>query len=133
MKLDMEGVRQAFSQFSGEEADPQGAGREAFCAALCSQCAQRVERLVRPGLSQEEETAWEGALEALAAAEAFYQLLLAEEAASPQSLSAGGVSLTRGAGSERAARLVEEKRGAVAPVLGETGFCFAAVGKGEKE
>ena len=98
--------------------------RKILCAALCAQCAQQVQGQVRPCLTEEELQEWEAGLEVLAAAQAFYQLLLTEEAVTPQSITAGEVKLTQGGGSERAALLVEEKRRAVAPALEEPAFIF---------
>lgn len=66
----------------------------------------------------------------MAGAEAFYQLLLTEEASAPQSLSVGEVAVSRGAGSERAAALAAEKRRAASPALREEHFFFGAVGEG---
>ena len=130
MKLNRTAVEQAFAQYSGETADGEGTPRQVLCAALCAQCAQQVEALVRPELTQEEEAPWQGALEALAGAEAFYQLLLTEEASAPQSLSVGEGAVSRGAGSERAAALAAEKRRAASPALREEHFFFGAVGEG---
>ena len=127
MELDLAAVKQEFARFSGEAADEEGTEREALCAALCAQCAQQVRGQVRPCLTEEELQAWEAGLEVLAAAQAFYQLLLTEEAVTPQSITAGEVKVTQGGGSERAALLVEEKRRAVAPALEEPGFYFSQV------
>lgn len=130
MKLDLMAVQTAFAQFSGEEAKETGTQREALCAALCSQCARQVEGQIRSGLTEEELAPWEGALEELAAAEAFYQLLLTEEAVTPPSLTAGELKLTEGGRSEKAARLAAEKRKAASPALVEAGFYFGCVGEG---
>ena len=127
MELDLTAVKTAFAQFSGEAADETGTQREALCAALCGQCARQVASLVRGDLSQAAQALWEAPLEELAAAQAFYQLLLTEEAVTPQSITAGEVKLTQGGGSERAALLVEEKRRAVASALEEPGFYFSQV------
>lgn len=131
MTLEITAVYTAFAQFSGEAADPEGSQREALCAALCAQCARQVESQVRPELSEEQLALWTGALVQLAAAEAFYQLLLADEALAPQSLTAGDLRLTQGEGSRKAAELAAEKRRAVSRVLGEEDFFFGTVRKGE--
>ena len=129
MELNAAAVGQAFAQLSGEQPAEEGTQRQALCARLCAQCARQVGAAVPPGLSQEELSPWQPPLEDLAAAMAFYQLLLAEEALAPQSLSAGGVKITAGGGSGKALGLVAEKRRAVSPLLGEPGFCFCAVGE----
>lgn len=128
MNLNATGVKTAFGHFSGEEANEAGTEREAACAALCGQCARQVEAMVDPGLSEEELASWEDALEALAAAMAFYQLVLTEEAVTPASLSAGEVKLSAGERSAKAAQLAEEKRRAAAPALAERGFRVESVG-----
>ncbi len=133
MTLEMAAVYTAFAQFSGEFADPEGAQREALCAALCAQCARQVESLVRPGLTEEQVALWKEGLAQLAAAEAFYQLLLTDEALAPQSLTAGKLHVTQGEGSRKAAALAAEKRRAVSPVLCEGDFFFGTVRKGEED
>ena len=80
--------------------------------------------LARAGLTPD-------ALAELAGAEAFYQLLLAEEAVTPQSLTAGSLKLAGGSNSQKAQRLAAEKRRAVSPALVETDFYFGRMEKGE--
>ncbi|MGI6255301.1 MAG: hypothetical protein ACOYJZ_06670 [Acutalibacter sp.] len=132
MELEITAVYAAFTQYSGESPDPEGSQREALCAALCSQCAHQVECQLRPGLTEEQLAPWQEALVQLAAVEAFYQLLLTDEAVSPQSLTAGDLRLTQGEGSRKAAQLAEEKRRAASPVLWEEGFYFGTVRKEEE-
>ena len=111
MELDLTAVKTAFAQFSGEAADETGTQREALCAALCGQCARQV----------------------ASAAQAFYQLLLTEEAVTPASITAGDLRLAGGSRSEKAARLVAEKRRAASPALVETDFAFCNIRKGEED
>lgn len=131
MELDLTAVKTAFQRFSGEVANEEGTDREALCGALCVQCARQVQRQLRPSLTEEEFTKWESAAEELAAAEAFYQLLLADEAVTPQNLTAGELKLTGGEGSEKAQRLASEKRRAASPALMETVFYFGSIRKEE--
>ena len=119
MELDLTVVKTAFAQFSGEAADETGTQREALCAALCGQCARQVASLARGDLSQ--------------AAQAFYQLLLTEEAVTPASITAGDLRLAGGSRSEKAAQLVAEKRRAASPALVETDFAFCNIRKGEED
>ena len=121
------------AQFSGEAADETGTQREALCAALCGQCARQVASLVRGDLSQAAQALWEAPLEELAAAQAFYQLLLTEEAVTPASITAGDLRLAGGSRSEKAAQLVAEKRRAASPALVETDFAFCNIRKGEED
>ena len=72
-------------------------------------------------------------LEELAAAQAFYQLLLTEEAVTPASITAGDLRLAGGSRSEKAAQLVAEKRRAASPALVETDFAFCNIRKGEED
>ena len=76
---------------------------------------------------------WEAPLEELAAAQAFYQLLLTEEAVTPASITAGDLRLAGGSRSEKAAQLVAEKRRAASPALVETDFAFCNIRKGEED
>lgn len=131
MTLEMTAVYTAFTQFSGESADPEGSQREALCAALCAQCARQVEGQLRSDWTEEQLALWKEPLSQLAAAEAFYQMLLTDEALAPQSLTAGDLHLTQGEGSQKAAVLAAEKRRAVSPVLREEGFYFGTVRKEE--
>ena len=71
--------------------------------------------------------------EELAAAQAFYQLLLTEEAVTPASITAGDLRLAGGSRSEKAAQLVAEKRRAASPALVETDFAFCNIRKGEED
>ena len=132
MELDLTAVKTAFAQFSGEAADETGTQREALCAALCGQCARQVASLVRGDLSQAAQALWEAPLEELAAAQAFYQLLLTEEAVTPASITAGDLRLA-GSRSEKATQLVAEKRRAASPALVETDFAFCNIRKGEED
>lgn len=129
MELDLTAVKTAFQRFSGETANEEGTDREALCGALCAQCTRQIQGQLRPSLTEEEFALWVSALEELAAAEAFYQLLLTDEAVTPQSLTAGDLKLTGGEGSVKAARLAEEKRKAASPALMETAFYFGAIRK----
>lgn len=133
MELDLTAVKAAFGHFSGETADEEGADREALCAALCTQCARQIQGQLRAGLSETEFSQWKSSLEELAGAEAFYQLLLTEEAVTPASLAAGDLKLTEGGRSEKAALLAGEKRRAASPALMETAFYFGSVGKEEPD
>ena len=131
MELDRTAVKTAFPQYSGETADEAGTSRETLCAALCAQCARQVEGWLRPELTETDFALWKDALAELAGAEAFYQLLLAEEAVTPQSLTAGSLKLAGGSNSQKAQRLAAEKRRAVSPALVETDFYFGRMEKGE--
>ena len=130
MELDLTAVKTAFAQFSGEAADETGTQREALCAALCGQCARQVASLARGDLSQAAQALWEAPLEE---AQAFYQLLLTEEAVTPASITAGDLRLAGGSRSEKAAQLVAEKRRAASPALVETDFAFCNIRKGEED
>lgn len=122
MELDRERVKEKFYLYSGEspeEEDP----RAALVAQLCGECAARGDALLesRPESEAEKHLA---ALESWAAAEAFYQLTLTDEATSPESIAADGVRISEGERSRKAKALAEEKRLAVFPVLGEEAFYF---------
>ena len=133
MELDLTAVKTAFAQFSGEAADETGTQREA--------CVRRPVRPVRPAGGKPGAGGFvpggpglvEAPLEELAAAQAFYQLLLTEEAVTPASITAGDLRLAGGSRSEKAARLVAEKRRAASPALVETDFAFCNIRKGEED
>lgn len=120
MELDLERVKEIFTLYSGE---PTGGEelRPQLCALLCRECALRARRLSASEIEGED---WKEALENWAAAEAFYQLALSDEANLPESVSADGVEIREGERSRKARALAEEKRRAVRPVLGEEEFYF---------
>lgn len=132
MELDVTAVKNAFTRFSGESANEEGSERERLCNALCTQCAKQVQGQIRPGLSAEEFEVWKSSLEELAGAEAFYQLLLTEEAVTPATVTAGDLKFSQGSRSEKAAQLAGEKRKAVSVALMETAFYFGSTGKEEE-
>lgn len=123
--MELERVKERFFRCSGE--DPADAGpRGELCAQLCGECLDRAASLLkgRSARAGEAETA---ALESWAAAEAFYQLALRDEAVSPESVSADGMRIDMGARSEKARALADEKRREAALVLGEGAFYFGRV------
>lgn len=122
MALSLERVKEGFALYSGE--DPAGEdARGKLCARLCQECLNGIEaklgnRVLAEGSKEER------ALESWAAAQAFYQLSLADEAALPQVVAADGVRIEAGERSQRAKALAAEKEKAAASVLGEEGFYF---------
>ncbi len=129
MELDVAAVELEFAKFSGETAQEDGTQRKLFARPFALNVPVRVQGQLKPGLTQEEFALYQQDLAALAAAEALYQLLLTEEASSPQSLTAGDVKVTSGEGSGKAALLAAEKRRAVGQVLQEPGFYFGRIGR----
>ena len=120
--MDRTRVLELLRLYSGEEAGSGGEARDALCERLCGDCAGWAERRAREDRPGDQEMA--PALEALAAAEAFYQLALADEALGIKSLSAPELKLELGRRAENARLLAEEKRRACADVLQEAGFYF---------
>lgn len=130
MKLDTEQVKERFHLYSGE--DPDGEGQRAeLCAQLCGECAEKAGALLGNRRERDDDPEAEerclSALESWAAAEAFYQLVLTDEALSPESVSADGVQIKDGERSRKAKALAEEKRRAAFAALGEGAFYFGQV------
>lgn len=123
MELDLEKVKEYFTLYSGEATEGDGL-RPRLCALLCRECTLCVQRLFT---AKETEEEWQEGLENWAAAEAFYQLTLADEASVPESVTADGVEIREGERSRKARALAEEKRNAVRSVLGEEDFYFGRV------
>ena len=119
-ELREEKVLEKFSLYSGEKEEDEA--RWALCKALCRECREWIGGLVEKGA---EESL--GPLEALAAAEAFYQLTLIDEALCPESVSAPEIKLEMGRRGEKALGLAEEKRRACRGLLREDGFYFGSV------
>ncbi len=123
MKLELEQIKEKFALYSGEDFT-EDSERARLCAQLCGDCAARTEALLEEHPA-ELAVRYLSALESWTAAEALYQLTLADEAASPERISADGVEIVEGERSQKAKALAREKRKAVLPVLGEEAFCFA--------
>lgn len=117
MELREERVLEKFRLYSGEEGTEEK--RWALCQALCAECREWVKGQAHPGTEAGRE-----ALEGLAAAEAFYQLVLLDEALAPASISLPEVKLELQNRADKALRLAEEKRKACGPLLREQGFYF---------
>lgn len=124
LALELAAVQEKFSRYSGETPSADDS-RGKLCAELCAECAARADALAENGRSPTETEAL--ALESWAAAEAFYQLVLLDEALAPESLSADGVRVDLGARSQKARALAEEKRRGLASLLGEGAFYFGRV------
>lgn len=114
-------VREKFSLYSGEAEDD--SPRWALCKALCAECTEWIGAQASEGAQNGLER-----LEALAAAEAFYQLTLVDDVLTPESLSAPELKLEMGRRGEKALGLVQEKRAACRELLRENGFYFGCVG-----
>lgn len=119
-ELREEQVLEKFSLYSGEDGGDEA--RWALCRALCGECREWVGEQAREGAGEGLER-----LEALAAAEAFYQLALIDGALAPGSVSTPELKLEQGRREEKALRLAEEKRAACGGLLREKGFYFGSV------
>ena len=123
MTLDQEKILEKFYLYSGEDAEDEE--RAALCTRLCEESGSKIERILTGAARREEDTEpYLGALESWAAAEAFYHMTLVDEATAPEKITADGVTVSAGERSQKAKALLEEKRRAVIPVLGEGGFYF---------
>ena len=130
MTLDVEKVLEKFLLYSGESsykepADTVEAEREKLLRLLCEEGCARVEIQIR---DEKKAQTLVSELEALAAAHAFCQLALLDEAAVPKSISTPELKLERGEKAACAGRLYEEKRKACAEVLLSPDFYFGRVG-----
>lgn len=113
-------VLKKFSLYSGEEEDE--GPRWELCRALCRECGEWI-----GNKAAGEGEKGLGLLESLAAAEAFYQLVLLDGALTPESLSSPEVKLEMGKREEKALKLAREKRQACKGFLQEEGFYFGSV------
>lgn len=119
--MEISNVMSLLSLYSGEE--PQG-DRETLFAALSKDAVNSVLSILKNRPLSDELTS---AAESFAAASALYQLALIDDAASPESLSADGVSLRIGQRSERAKKLRDEKLKNLKQLLNEENFYFASI------
>lgn len=120
MELDTARVLEKFRLYSGEALDGSDADRDALCKGLCGDCI----RWVQARLWEDAAEADLPAAESLAAAEAFAQLALADQANCPESVSTPELKLQQGSRARYAAALAEEKRQAAVPLLRADDFYF---------
>lgn len=120
MELSLEKVVETFRLYSGEALDGREEDRDELCRTLCGECLGGVKGRLREELS-EEALSW---AEALAAAEAFVQLALLDQAGRPESVSTPELTVRQGDRIKCALALLEEKRRAAAGILREDGFYF---------
>lgn len=120
MELSLENVVKTFQLYSGEALDSKDQDRDGLCQALCKDCLAEVQGRLRPEAGEGEVPL----AETLAAAEAFVQLALLDQAARPESVSTPELQVRQGDRVRYAQALLEEKRRAAAGVLREDGFFF---------
>lgn len=123
MDLNLQNVTEKFKLYSGEKLDGTETDRDELCNELCRDCAMLVRIWAKPELL-EDEKADVGALEGLAAAEAFFQLATLDNAAAPQSVACAEIKIQLGDRAGYAQRLRDEKKAACAGMLAEDGFFF---------
>lgn len=126
MTISIENVKAKFKLYSGEPLDGTDQARDALCMELCTEGAAWVTRRVKPEILEAETFAGAGALESLAAAEAFWQLAALDQSSAPQGVSSSGMKLESGDRLGPAKRLRDEKEAACAGMLAEDGFYFGA-------
>lgn len=119
--MNTETIKTIFARYSGEDLTGE-TDRAALCLSLCEDCAAMAERMALA-----PDAAETGLLESWAAAEAFYQLTLRDQAVAPELLTADGVRVDARERAGHAKALAEEKRRAVRPLLREEGFWFANI------
>lgn len=120
MELGTAEIWRKFLLYSGETADGSDPEREELCRTLCEECGQDVGESVRSN----DAEAYRGRLESLAAAMAFSQLAILDEALSPESVNLPELSWKTGDRAEKARRLAEEKQAACGAVLTRNAFYF---------
>ncbi len=119
MELDREQVLERFLLYSGEDEETASPERKALWEALCEGGAKWAETQAGPGAA-----GWEESLVGLAAAQAFYHLVLADGALLPGSLSTPEVKLDWAAREEKARALAQEQQRLCGPVLRDGDFYF---------
>ena len=137
MIIDIENVTEKFKLYSGEELDGTEPGRDGLCREICRECAAEVTGRVRPEVMQRNDPDDIGALESLAAAEAFYQLAdldqrtapLADldQRTAPLAVSSREMKIELGDRLGAAGRLRDGKRLACVRLLVEYEFYFRAI------
>lgn len=126
MDLNLQNVTEKFKLYSGEKLDGTETDRDELCNELCRDCAMLVRIWAKQELL-EDEKADVGALEGLAAAEAFFQLATLDNAAAPQSVASAEIKIQLGDRAGCAQNLRDEKKAACAGMLAEDGFFFSIV------
>lgn len=126
MTISIENVKDKFKLYSGETMDGTDQARDGLCGELCNEGAAWVTRRVKPDILETETFEGAGALESLAAAEAFCQLAALDQAAAMQGVSSSGMKLEPMDRVGPAKRLRDQKEAACAGMLAEDGFYFGA-------
>lgn len=121
MEISLDNVVGKFQLYSGEALDGSDARRDQLCKALCGECVGWVKRLLLPDAPEDAA----GDAESLAAAEAYYQLALLDQAAGPASFSSPELKVELGDRAARAGELCDAKRKACRAVLPPEDFYFA--------
>lgn len=119
--IDIERVKEKFCKYSGEVMDETERGL--LCAQLCEDCTEQVRKIIDSRGENPDESGT-GAVESYAAALAFYQLVLSEQATLPKTFTADGVTVTQGENLKSAQAFLKSKRIAAAKYLGEEEFYF---------
>lgn len=127
MIIDIENVTEKFKLYSGEELDGTEPGRDGLCREICRECAAEVTGRVRPEVMQRNDPDDIGALESLAAAEAFYQLADLDKRTAPLAVSSREMKIELGDRLGAAGRLRDGKRLACVRLLVEYEFYFRAI------
>ena len=127
MIIDIENVTEKFKLYSGEELDGTEPGRDGLCREICRECAAEVTGRVRPEVMQRNDPDDIGALESLAAAEAFYQLADLDQRTAPLAVSSREMKIELGDRLGAAGRLRDGKRLACMRLLVEYEFYFRAI------
>ncbi len=120
MELDIEKVLESFQLYSGEQLNGENGDREALCRKLCGDSAAMIGGWLNPSLEGRDLSP----AESLAAAEAFYQLVLLDRALQPETVSTPELRMEQGSREQYARQLREEKRRACQGLLQESDFYF---------
>lgn len=121
MEISLENILEKFRLYSGEPLDGADTDRDALCKGLCEDCLRWVQERLKPGAPEE----CAATMEALAAADAFWQLTMLDQASTPESVQSPELKLVLGDRARYAGLLREEKRRAGAGFLREDSFYFA--------
>lgn len=109
------------------EEDAQTAERKELYSMLCSEGKSLIESMIDERISEDEKEKYSEMLESAAAASAYYNLALLDEARLPESISSSELKITMGDRAERAHQLFRDRLKAAGPVLKCNDFFFGSV------
>lgn len=122
--MDIQRIKKMFFLLSGEKDLSDNPQRALLCDELCKEARITVNSMIRGDLTEGMIEIYQTLLEDLAAAKAFYNLSLIDEALFPEITVSGEIKTETTSKSKKAKEFLAEKEKAAMPLLKEKSFFF---------